>query len=226
MEKSEPGKPAIAYKRTTLNLDDMRRCIQDRYVPRKIAVSYNDRLSFHVDESLHLKKLSLLDIVMAEKHEQQGDSKDMAEEFDADVTIMVGEVVRTLDFLIEELGGLVVEPEADLITATHNPANPEDSDDPLYVEAVGIVLKDGRPSISLVQRHLRIGYNRAARLIEDMEKAGVVSVMNSSGSRKVLAATNDVALAAQNLHDTLTKIGATATLEHNGETFATFGAEA
>jgi recombination associated protein RdgC len=225
MEKSEPGKPAIAYKRTTLNLDDMRRCIHDRYVPRKIAVTYADRLSFHVDDCLHLKKLSLLDVVMAEKRAQQGDSKDLAEEFDADVTIMVGEVVRALDFLVEELGGQV-EPESDLVTATHNTASQDDSDDPLYVEAVGIVLKDGRPSISLVQRHLRIGYDRAARLIEDMEKAGIVSGMDRSGSRKILASADDVTRAAQNLHDTLTKIGATATLEHNGKTLATFGAEA
>ncbi len=49
--------------------------------------------------------------------------------------------------------------------------------DPLYDQAVQIVLQNKRASISLVQRHLRIGYNRAARLIEDMEKAGMVSAM-------------------------------------------------
>jgi S-DNA-T family DNA segregation ATPase FtsK/SpoIIIE len=59
--------------------------------------------------------------------------------------------------------------------------------DPLYDQAVEIVLKTRRPSISLVQRHLRIGYNRAARLIEQMEKAGLVSTMQSNGNREVLA---------------------------------------
>ncbi|MFA5372356.1 MAG: DNA translocase FtsK 4TM domain-containing protein [Sideroxydans sp.] len=59
--------------------------------------------------------------------------------------------------------------------------------DPLYDQAVEIVLKTRRPSISLVQRHLRIGYNRAARLIEAMEKAGMVSPMQSNGNREVLA---------------------------------------
>jgi S-DNA-T family DNA segregation ATPase FtsK/SpoIIIE len=58
--------------------------------------------------------------------------------------------------------------------------------DPMYDQAVEVVLKNRRPSISLVQRHLRIGYNRAARMIEAMEKAGLVSAMNGAGGREVL----------------------------------------
>ncbi|HEY6044328.1 MAG TPA: DNA translocase FtsK 4TM domain-containing protein, partial [Nitrosospira sp.] len=58
--------------------------------------------------------------------------------------------------------------------------------DPLYDEAVAMVLKSRRASISLVQRHLRIGYNRAARLIEEMERAGLVSAMQTNGNREVL----------------------------------------
>ena len=63
--------------------------------------------------------------------------------------------------------------------------------DPLYDEAVAIVLKTRRASISAVQRHLRIGYNRAARLIEEMERAGLVSAMQSNGNREVLAPNNE-----------------------------------
>jgi DNA segregation ATPase FtsK/SpoIIIE, S-DNA-T family len=58
--------------------------------------------------------------------------------------------------------------------------------DPLYDQAVAIVLKTRRASISLVQRHLRIGYNRAARLIEQMERAGMVSPMQTNGNREIL----------------------------------------
>ena len=59
--------------------------------------------------------------------------------------------------------------------------------DPLYDQAVAIVLKSRRASISFVQRDLRIGYNRAARLVEQMEKAGIVTPMQSNGNREVLA---------------------------------------
>jgi DNA segregation ATPase FtsK/SpoIIIE, S-DNA-T family len=58
--------------------------------------------------------------------------------------------------------------------------------DPMYDQAVEVVLKNRKASISLVQRHLKIGYNRAARLVEDMEKAGLVSAMSGSGQRDIL----------------------------------------
>jgi S-DNA-T family DNA segregation ATPase FtsK/SpoIIIE len=63
---------------------------------------------------------------------------------------------------------------------------PSGEADPLYDQAVGIVLKNRRASISLVQRHLRIGYNRAARLLEQMEQSGIVSQMQSNGNREIL----------------------------------------
>ena len=58
--------------------------------------------------------------------------------------------------------------------------------DPMYDQAVEVVLKNRKASISLVQRHLKIGYNRAARLVEDMEKAGLVSAMTGDGKRDIL----------------------------------------
>jgi len=61
--------------------------------------------------------------------------------------------------------------------------------DPMYDQAVGVVLQHRRASISLVQRHLRIGYNRAARLLEQMEKSGLVSSMATNGNRDLLVPT-------------------------------------
>jgi S-DNA-T family DNA segregation ATPase FtsK/SpoIIIE len=63
----------------------------------------------------------------------------------------------------------------------------DEESDPLYDEAVAFVTESRRASISAVQRKMRIGYNRAARMIESMEAAGIVSEMNSNGSREVLA---------------------------------------
>ena len=81
----------------------------------------------------------------------------------------------------------VLEPAAAADDGGAGPnGEPSGEKDPLYDQAVEIVVRTRRPSISLVQRHLRIGYNRAARLIEDMERAGLVSSMQSNGNREVL----------------------------------------
>ena len=58
--------------------------------------------------------------------------------------------------------------------------------DPMYDQAVEVVLKNRKASISLVQRHLKIGYNRSARMLEEMEKSGLISAMSGSGQREIL----------------------------------------
>jgi hypothetical protein len=65
--------------------------------------------------------------------------------------------------------------------------------DPMYDQAVTVVLNNRRASLSLVQRHLCIGYNRAARLLEQMERAGVVSQVQPNGNRDILAAAEPAA---------------------------------
>jgi len=83
--------------------------------------------------------------------------------------------------------GILAAPEDDLEAALGGGGEDGDGEsDALYDQAVEVVIKTRRPSISLVQRHLRIGYNRAARLIEQMERAGLVSPMGSNGNREVI----------------------------------------
>jgi DNA segregation ATPase FtsK/SpoIIIE, S-DNA-T family len=62
-----------------------------------------------------------------------------------------------------------------------------DKIDELYDMAVAIVTREGKASTSFVQRHLQIGYNRAARIVEEMERQGVISTANAVGKREVLA---------------------------------------
>ena len=85
----------------------------------------------------------------------------------------------------------VLEPVASEEAGAGEDGLPAGEKDPLYDQAVEIVLRTRRPSISLVQRHLRIGYNRAARLLEQMEKSGLVSALSSSGNRDLLVPRRD-----------------------------------
>ena len=89
-----------------------------------------------------------------------------------------------IEGLLDE-GGQTPVTAGELQSAASDDENPEA--DALYDEAVHYVTKSRRASISSVQRKLRIGYNRAARLIESMEQAGVVSTMGTNGQREVLA---------------------------------------
>ena len=84
------------------------------------------------------------------------------------------------------LEGGTVDVEDDLLADGAGGSNGGGEKDPMYDQAVEVVLKNRKASISLVQRHLKIGYNRAARLVEDMEKAGLVSSMSTSGQRDIL----------------------------------------
>lgn len=99
------------------------------------------------------------------------------------------EVHEVVDYLKQQgepdyLEGLLENP--DELSALGGGAGGGSESDPLYDQAVEIVVRTRRPSISLVQRHLRIGYNRAARLIEQMEQAGLVSPMQTNGNREVI----------------------------------------
>jgi S-DNA-T family DNA segregation ATPase FtsK/SpoIIIE len=99
------------------------------------------------------------------------------------------EVHKVVDYLKQQgvpdyVSGVLDSPEE--LAANEAVAGEGGESDPMYDQAVEIVLRTRRPSISLVQRHLRIGYNRAARLIEQMEIAGLVSPMQANGNREVI----------------------------------------
>ena len=101
------------------------------------------------------------------------------------------EVHRVVSWLKEKgeanyIDGVLEGADESTMDALNGGGNGSGEADALYDQAVAIVLENKRASISLVQRHLRIGYNRAARLLEDMEKAGLVSKMGGNGNREIL----------------------------------------
>jgi S-DNA-T family DNA segregation ATPase FtsK/SpoIIIE len=91
------------------------------------------------------------------------------------------------EYLDDVLGETQMTYDGMSISATGLPESVEGEQDELYDQAVAFVTESRRASISSVQRQLRIGYNRAARLVEEMEAAGVVSPPEHNGQREVLA---------------------------------------
>ena len=296
MRATGESKAQVAYKRHTLEADDIRRHIAAGKQCTRLAMTWSDKISFVLDESLAIKSVKALDIL---RECAIGEAAD--ERFDSDFTLMTGELAKMLADLVEALGGeadaptpsvspavdgqqkveravnltadlyklraryrdvlnelydSTVQPavarvrehmaqtaegaiksaltlakelpggsqSADLLLVAaveimepsprpakgHEPVHEQrvvlqlngeaagavpagdgSASDPLYDQAVEVVRTHQRASISLVQRHLRIGYNRAARLLEAMETAAVVSAQASTGNRSILAPEED-----------------------------------
>lgn len=190
-------KAAVAYKRHPLADEvggEIKSHLASGKLPTKLALTWDERISFVLTEKLEIKRLAFLDI-LKDQAEQNAEAAD--EQFDADFALMTGELTRFMPALIEALGGEVADlaeqggggpsysSKTNGITSESTLIGSEQ--DPLYETAVEIVRANRRASISLVQRHLRIGYNRSARLIEQMEANGVVTHMKANGTREVIA---------------------------------------
>ena len=208
LKSQDKEKAVVRYGRHPLDIDEVQQHIRHGKLPTKLALTWDGRVSFVLTEGLQVRKLAFLDSVFVGR--SQDDSG-----FDADVAIATGELSRLIPDLIKALGGESVRgigagagPDAsavqafkkldamakkdgftmELSTGSGEVLATFGGQDPLYEQAVALVCRsNGKASISYVQRNLFIGYHRAAELLEDMEKAGVVSPMNSIGARKVLA---------------------------------------
>lgn len=146
----------------------------------KLALEWRERISFVLTDGCGLKKLEFSSQLLEQNDDIDHD--DYAARFDADFVLMTGEMAALIVDLIQALGG-----EVERGTDAKESVNGGDADhDDLYPEVVKFVQRVGRASISGVQREFRIGYNRAAHLIEQMEQAGIVSVPGHDGSRTVL----------------------------------------
>lgn len=174
----------IRYVHHSIDADDVRRHIEAGKQCTRLAMTWADRISFELTEDLDVRKIRPLDVL----REKQDPKDTGAELFDAEFLLMAGEIAKLLAELVYALGG---EKLADHVPQATGELPLEHDDageiDPLYTEAVMVVRQHRRPSISLIQRHLRIGYNRAAHLLESMELAGLVTPMQSNGSRELRA---------------------------------------
>jgi recombination associated protein RdgC len=147
----------------------------------KMALSLEGQLSFVMHDDLALKSLRFGDALIEEAdHSDDGDEP--LARLETDFIIMAGALGTAVDRIVEWLGGEVERaPEA-------TPDATDDADDALYPQAVAFVAESGKPSVSAIQRQFKISYDRAARLVEEMERRGLVSPINTSGQRTVLSA--------------------------------------
>ena len=159
-----------------------------------IKANIPTRISFQVSSKIDSR--TILDQMGAEALLGQGDMLYLAPGTGVPVRVhgafvADSEVHAVVDYLKkagqpEYIEGILDAPGGDGEEGVAGEGGPEGEADPLYDQAVEVVLKTRRPSISLVQRHLRIGYNRAARLIEQMERSGLVTPMGANGNREVV----------------------------------------
>lgn len=191
LKAADESKAVVKYGRHPLDIAEVQQHIQQGKLPTKLALTRDDRVSFVLTEGLQIKKLAFLDSVFEGTKADEGG-------FDTDVAIATGELRKLIPDLIEALGGEAQscvaqavqakgEAVVEAITSGTTSSWLGEGPDPLYDEAVKTVRAQNKASISLVQRVLRIGYNRAACLLEEMEKAGVVSAMSADGRRMVLS---------------------------------------
>lgn len=148
----------------------------------------HEGVCFKLTHDFKLRAIAYHGELTAEEEEQREDA-DMAFLWRLEAATQLLQLVATIKALCELFEYKRPELVAAVIPAKDADAVPDDGgeEDALYPEAVAFVRESRRASISAIQRKLKIGYNRAARMIERMEIDGVVTPMNSNGSREVIA---------------------------------------
>lgn len=192
-------KATIRYSHYSLDHDDVREHLHSGKNPTRLALTWNDSISFVLDEKGTLLKLNWLDLINKQREDElagnDGNALLIAQAY---LTILGNNFAHLLADLVDNLGGERQEegqaPEPGAMGPSRKreanatlPLNFSDGAlaDPLYLQALTLVLENHRPSTSLVQRHLSIGYNRASRLLEEMERDGFITPMDHTGSRRI-----------------------------------------
>lgn len=176
LRANDESKATVRYTNHALDLEQVREHIAAGKLPTRLAMTWNDRVSFELTDGMTLRKMKFL--------EGPIESKTSADDFDADVAITAGELRGLLADLVASLGG-----EASFDAAVRDEGAETGAAAPvsdLYESAVSAVRAELKASISLIQRHLKVGYNQAARLLDEMQAKGVVSPMDSKGARSVV----------------------------------------
>jgi len=157
-----------------------------------IKANFPARISFQV--SSRVDSRTVLDMNGAEKLIGKGDLLYLPAGLSKPIRaqgahITDAEINRIMEFLTNQREAEYLDPEQEALNqAVSHPKSAEDHGDPLYEDAVRLVLNTQQASISMIQRRLRVGYARAARLIDMMELDGIVGPSQGSQAREILVA--------------------------------------
>ncbi|HED3065069.1 TPA: recombination-associated protein RdgC [Kluyvera ascorbata] len=167
----------LTCKKQELNSEEIATHLAAGKVVTRLNLGWMDgRIDFTLTDDFGLNGIKFSDVLL----DQNNDAEDARARFDADVMLLTGELAKLIADLVKELGGesKKIIPEEEYT---------DSYTDPLLDDAIRFVLDTARPTISAIQRHFRIGYNRAARIIEAMEAKGVLSAPRHDGTRTIVA---------------------------------------
>jgi len=189
LKAADEMKSAVRFTRHNLDRADVRDHLTGGKMPTRLAMTWKERISFVLTDSMQIKGVKFLDVVFDGRDKPAKD-----EAFDVDAALATGELSRLIPALIEALGGELdfigqnaKIAEQDALPEAVPPHVSGDGPDPIYARAVEIVRAQKRASLSLLQRMLTLGYNRASRLLDRMVAEGVLEPPGPDG-RYVLAA--------------------------------------
>lgn len=178
----------VRVKNQALDTDEVINHLDAGKLIQKVAFEYDEAFSAILCEDGSIKRIKLADRVLEENDDIPKDQVEAR--FDADVYLYVSTLLGFIKLIDSELQ-LTEESSSqpDSGEAEEDQPNPfvnSEGKDVFYDEAVKFVRETRRASVSAVQRKFKIGYNRAARLIEQMEVEGIVSKSGHNGAREVL----------------------------------------
>lgn len=189
IDTSEGG-GIIRCKRKDLTSDEVQQLFSTGKQVTALSLHTPELATFTLTEQLYIKGLKYDDVLKDDVSDQGGE--EAAGQLQATMAIMCATIHKLIGHICNAFGGEMIASDglgdAPAVASSEagNQNSVEDQEDELLGQAKAFLIESKRASISALQRKLLIGYNRAARLMEDLEQAGVVSVMSGDGTRTVL----------------------------------------
>lgn len=182
------GGAKVICKKQDLDSDEITGHLNAGKVVTHLALCWMERIMFTLSDDFGITAIKYVDDLFEQNNDI--DHEDKATRFDADMMLFTGELAELIGHLVSVLGG---EAKCDVSAPAAGAGSEYSAEfaDPLFEQATQHVVATGRPTISTIQRQFRIGYNRAARMIESMEAKGIVSAPAHDGSRTVIASTEE-----------------------------------